>query len=104
MNEPKTHCDNCGAEIEVSETRTSDCGITLRPERVCEACDQPIKPMTESKTGFVIEARHRNKNKDLGPWTFVAAFKTRDDCYAFYGRYHQHTMARVRRTAIHICD
>ena len=104
MNEPTTHCDNCGTEIEVSETRNCACGKTLCPECVCEDCDQPIKPMTQNKTGFVVEARHRKKNKDLGPWTFVAAFINRDDCYAFYGRYHQHTMARVRRTAIHIPD
>jgi len=44
---------------------------------------------------YVIEARHRKKNKDLSEWQFVAALKERDDAYNFYGRYHQNTCARV---------
>ena len=39
MNEPTTHCDNCGTEIKVSDTRTCDCGKTLCPECICEDCD-----------------------------------------------------------------
>jgi hypothetical protein len=39
MNEPTTHCDNCGTEIEVSQTHPCDCGKTLCPECICEECD-----------------------------------------------------------------
>lgn len=46
-------------------------------------------------TLYVVEAKHRSKNKDLSEWQFVASFKDRHDAYDFYGRYHQHTTARI---------
>ena len=44
---------------------------------------------------YVIEAKHRRRDKNLGPWKVVAAFAERDDAYSFYGKYHQGRTARV---------
>jgi len=46
---------------------------------------------------YIIETRPRNRNKELGPWQFVAAFVSRDDAYNFYGCYHQNRIARILR-------
>lgn len=45
MNEPTTHCDNCGAEVPVSETHSCEkCGRDpLCPMCVCENCPEAEK-------------------------------------------------------------
>jgi hypothetical protein len=35
--DPLTECENCGAEIPISQTH--GCGATLCPECVCEECE-----------------------------------------------------------------
>jgi len=45
---------------------------------------------------YVIEAKHRSRDKNLGPWKVIAAFIERGDAYSFYGKYHQGRTARVR--------
>jgi hypothetical protein len=44
---------------------------------------------------YVIEAKHRSRDKNLGPWKVVAAFVEREDAYSFFGKYHQGRTARV---------
>lgn len=44
---------------------------------------------------YVVEAKHRRRDKNLGPWKVVAAFAEREDAYSFFGKYHQGRTARV---------